>query len=67
VRFGTRVTLRLGTGALQVFRLVGEDEADAAHGLLGWVAPLAQALLGREAGERVPFQGGEAEILSIEP
>jgi hypothetical protein len=32
-----------------------------------WIAPLAQALLGNETGERVPFQGGEAEILSIEP
>jgi len=67
VRFGTRVTLRLGSGAQQIFRLVGEDEADAAQGLLSWVAPLAQALLGREAGDSVPFQGGEAEILSIEP
>src|ERR1700733_8417546 len=67
VRFGTRVTLRLPADALQTFRLVGEDEADAAQGLLSYVAPLAPALLGREAGERVPFQGAEAEIVSIEP
>jgi transcription elongation GreA/GreB family factor len=67
VRFGTRVTLRLGSGAIQVFRLVGEDEADAAQGLLSWVAPLAQSLLGRQVGESVPFQGAEAEIVSIEP
>jgi transcription elongation GreA/GreB family factor len=67
VRFGTRVTLRLPADALQTFRLVGEDEADAAQGLLSYVAPLARALLGREAGERVPFQGAEAEIVSIEP
>jgi transcription elongation GreA/GreB family factor len=67
VRFGVRVTLRLGSGAIQVFRLVGEDEADAAQGLLSWVAPLAQSLLGRQPGESVPFQGGEAEIEIIEP
>jgi transcription elongation GreA/GreB family factor len=67
VRFGMRVTLRLASGAMQSFRLVGEDEADAASGLLSWIAPLAQALLGREAGERVAFQGGEAEIVNIEP
>ena len=67
VRFGTRVTLRLASGATQVFRLVGEDEADAAQGLLSWVAPLAQSLLGRQALECVSFQGGEAEIVSIEP
>jgi len=67
VRFGTRVTLRLASGATQVFRLVGEDEADAAQGLLSWVAPLAQSLLGRHSGESDSFQGGEAEIVSIEP
>jgi transcription elongation GreA/GreB family factor len=67
VRFGMRVTLRLASGTSHAFRLVGEDEADAAHGLISWTAPLAQALLGREAGESVPFQGAEAEIVSIEP
>jgi transcription elongation GreA/GreB family factor len=67
VRFGMRVTLQLGNRARQEFRLVGEDEADAAHGLLSWVSPLAQSLLGRQAGECVPFQGGEAEIVSIDP
>ena len=67
VRFGMRVTLQLGGGSTQTFQLVGEDEADAAHGLLSWVAPLAQSLLGKAAGDSVPFQGGEALIVSIEP
>jgi transcription elongation GreA/GreB family factor len=67
VRFGMRVTLHLGSGARHAFRLVGEDEADAARGLLSWVSPLAQSLLGRQAGDSVPFQGGEAEIVAIEP
>ena len=67
VRFGMRVMLRLPSGATQAFRLVGEDEADASSGLISWMAPLAQALLGRESGDGVPFQGGEAAILSIEP
>jgi len=48
-------------------RLVGDDEANAAQGLISWTAPLAQSLLGREAGEPVPFQGVEAETVSIEP
>jgi transcription elongation GreA/GreB family factor len=67
VRFGMLVTLRLASGATQAFRLVGEDEAHASSGLISWMAPLAQALLGREAGESVTFQGEEAEIASIEP
>ena len=54
-------------GRTQAFRLVGEDEADVAQGLLSWMAALAQSLPGRETGEAVPFQGGEAEIVAIEP
>jgi transcription elongation GreA/GreB family factor len=67
VRFGVQVTLRSAGGAEQTFRLVGEDEADASRGLLSWLSPVAQALLGRAAGESVPFQGGEAQILRLEP
>jgi transcription elongation GreA/GreB family factor len=67
VRFGVRVSLRTAAGALQTFRLVGEDEADATRGLVSWVSPLAQALLGHAAGEVVRFQGGELEILELEP
>jgi transcription elongation GreA/GreB family factor len=67
VRFGARVGLRQGSGSIQVFRLVGEDEADAAQGLLSYVSPLACSLLGREVGDTVPYQGEEAELVSIEP
>jgi len=67
VRFGMRVTLQSQAGTRAEFRLVGEDEADAARGLISWVSPLGQSLLGKQAGEGVPFQGGEAEIVSIEP
>ncbi|HYL03208.1 MAG TPA: GreA/GreB family elongation factor [Steroidobacteraceae bacterium] len=67
VRFGVRVTLRSDSGAEQSYRLVGEDEADAARGLLSWVSPLAQALLGQASGERVRFQENELEIVRIEP
>jgi transcription elongation GreA/GreB family factor len=67
IRFGMRVTLRLADGATHVFRLVGEDEADVAQGLLSYVAPLAESLLGRRLGDCVAFQGAEAEIVSIEP
>jgi transcription elongation GreA/GreB family factor len=66
IRFGMRVTLELADGARQSFRLVGEDEADAAQGLLSWVAPLGQALLGRQSGEQVVFQGAEALIACVE-
>lgn len=66
VRFAVRVTLRNAAGEEQSFRLVGEDEADVARGLLSWVSPLAQALLGHAAGDTVRFQTGELEILRLE-
>jgi len=51
----------------QAVRLVGEGEADVAHGLISRTALLARSLLDRAAGESVPLQGAEAEIVSIEP
>ena len=67
VRFGVRVTIQLETGVERTFRLVGEDEADPTHGLLSWVSPLAQSLLGRTEGDTVRFQDSDAEIVRLEP
>ena len=36
-----------------MFRLVGEDEADPAKGLIPYVAPLATALMGKSVGDKV--------------
>lgn len=68
VRFGTQVTIGLEDGTERVFRIVGEDEADPARGLLSWVSPVASALIGKSVGETVKLPaGGDAEILRIEP
>lgn len=54
VRFNSRVTiLRLDSGRVQQFRLVGPVEADAINGRLSTAAPLGRALIGRAAGDRV--------------
>jgi transcription elongation GreA/GreB family factor len=66
VRFGARVAIRRGDGRRQVFRIVGEDEADPAAGTLSHVSPLARALLGREEGDVVSVGGDEVEIERIE-
>jgi transcription elongation GreA/GreB family factor len=65
VAFGHRVVLRRG-GREQSFRIVGEDEADPPNGLLSWRAPLAQAVMGAEAGDIVESRLGEIEILAVE-
>jgi len=66
VRFGVRVTVRYDDGTERTFRLVGEDEADPAQGLLSWVAPMASALMGKSEGDVVRFQDRELEIVRIE-
>jgi len=67
VRFGVRARVRYEDGREQTFALVGEDEADPNNGLISWISPIAQALLGCEVGDEPVLQGQRAEILSLEP
>jgi transcription elongation GreA/GreB family factor len=64
VAFGSTVSFTRA-GRKQTLRIVGEDEADPKRGLISWRAPLAQALMGGEAGDVVEFQDREIEILSV--
>jgi transcription elongation factor GreB len=63
VWFGATVTLIDEDEATRVLTLVGDDEADASQGRVGWNAPLARALRGAAVGDlrRVTLPGGERE------
>jgi transcription elongation GreA/GreB family factor len=65
VRFGATVTIDRDDGRRQIFRIVGEDEADPEKGTLSHVSPLAQALLGKSVGDSIKVAGHEAEIADI--
>lgn len=65
IRFGARVTLRLQDSTTREFQIVGEDEAQPARGLISWVSPLAEAMLGKAVGDTIEFQGHEVEITSL--
>lgn len=65
VHFGSTVTIKRDDGRTHTYRIVGEDEADPTHGSLSYVSPLAQALVGKSAGDVVKVGGGDAEILKI--
>lgn len=65
VRLGHTVTIVREDNRRQTFRIVGEDEADPAHGTISHASPLARALFGKAIGEVVAIAGGEAEILEI--
>lgn len=61
VGIGCAVTLRMN-GASRHLSIVGTDEAEPSAGLIGFQAPLAQAIIGAEPGERVPFAGRDDAI-----
>jgi transcription elongation GreA/GreB family factor len=65
LRFGSTVTIRLDDGTAKTLRIVGEDEADPARGLIAYVAPVAAQMIGAGVGERVEIGGAEGEIVAI--
>jgi len=64
VRFGAAVKVKEADGAEREYIIVGEDEADAAAGKLNWASPLAGALIGKKAGDRVLLErrGGNIDL-----
>jgi transcription elongation GreA/GreB family factor len=65
-RFGTSVTIVRDDGREQTFRIVGEDEADPAHGSISHVSPLARSMFGKRVGDVVQAGAGKAEIIRIQ-
>jgi transcription elongation factor GreB len=53
VAFGAVVTTVDDDDEQRKFAIVGEDEADPAHGKISWVSPLAAALVGASVGDTV--------------
>lgn len=70
VFFGATVTLADEDDAERIVTLVGDDEADAGAGRIGWTSPMARALRGAGIGDlrTVVLPGGvkEWEIVGIE-
>jgi transcription elongation GreA/GreB family factor len=65
VAFGSQVEIAREDGRRARYRIVGEDEADPAKGLLSWVSPLARAMMGKGAGEEIEAGATEATITAI--
>lgn len=67
VAFGSKVTFTRN-GRRQTYRIVGEDEADPAQGLLNVSSPLAAALIGARESDVVEMTSppAEIEILKVE-
>ena len=65
VRFGMSVTIEAEDGTRRTWRIVGEDEADAARGSVSHVSPMALALFGRRVGDVVTVAGREWEVVAM--
>lgn len=65
VQFGRTVEIEREDGRRQVFRIVGEDEAEPSRGSISYVSPLAGALLRRAVGDVVTVNGAEVEIIAV--
>lgn len=65
VRFGMTVTIEGEDGKKRKWRIVGEDEADAAKGMISHVSPMALALFGKSVGDTLQVSGRKFEITRI--
>ena len=69
VRFGATVELADEDDERRTLTIVGDDEADAAAGRIGWSAPLSRALIGAKVGDervvRLPAGEKSYEIMVI--
>lgn len=66
VRFGMWVTLKGDDGEERQWKIVGEDEADAAHQKISHVGALAKELYGKGVGESVTVNGKDWEITGLD-
>jgi transcription elongation factor GreB len=69
VRFGAMVQVADEEDNRRRVTIVGDDEADAASGKIGWSAPLARALIGARIGDerivRLPAGEKSYEVVAI--
>ncbi|HOU02952.1 MAG TPA: GreA/GreB family elongation factor [Bacteroidales bacterium] len=64
ITFGATVTLMNKlSGNVQVFRIVGVDEANIAKGKISFLSPLAKMLISKKTGERVTIKHDKEEIV----
>jgi transcription elongation factor GreB len=70
IRFGATAVLADEEDQRRILTIVGDDEADASAGRVGWSAPLARALIGARVGDervvRLPTGEKSYEVIDIQ-
>ena len=69
IRFGATVELADEDDNRRILTIVGDDEADASAGRIGWNAPLSRALVGAKVGQertvRLPSGEKSYEVIAV--
>jgi transcription elongation factor GreA len=67
VSVGSRVRLDNGAGNVMEYSILGPWDADPDHGVISYLSPFAQILIGRKVGDGVEMDGQPFRITAIEP
>jgi transcription elongation GreA/GreB family factor len=66
VSVGCRVRLDNGAGNVLEYSILGPWDADTEHGVISYLSPFAQLLLGRKPGDGIEMDGQPFRITAIE-
>lgn len=64
IRFGATITLKIAANKqVQIFQIVGVDEANISKGKISFTSPIAQVLINKKAGEKAILKRGTANVV----
>ena len=64
IRFGATVSLKIeGTDDIQIFQIVGVDEADISRGKISFLSPLARVLTNKKVGDKVLLKRPKGDLV----
>jgi len=67
VSVGSRVRLDNGAGNVMEYSILGPWDTDPDHGVISYLSPFAQILIGRKVGDGIEMDGQPFRITAIEP
>ena len=64
IRFGVKVTLKIEvSGNIQIFQIVGVDEANISRSKISFISPLAKALINKKVGDKITLKRDRQDIV----
>jgi transcription elongation factor GreB len=64
IRFGAKINLKIEASKnIQIFQIVGVDEADISKGKVSFISPIAKALISKKNGDKVILKQAKKDIV----